>query len=174
MWNATGRFQRASGGSKRFGHGRPRRYLVKVETGVDVRPSTFARSVDATLGDRRSWTAEGFAYRRVHGGRVDFRVLLAAPKTVNRLCAPLRTHGDLSCAVGNRAVLNAKRWLRGAYAYRGDLTGYRRYLVNHEVGHVLGHSHRQCPRKGALAPVMMQQTIGIGACRKNPWPHPHH
>jgi hypothetical protein len=66
--------------------------------------------------------------------------------------------------------LNAKRWLLGADSYGSDLTNYRRYLVNHEFGHSLGKRHENCPGRGKLAPVMMQQTKGLGPCRKNPWP----
>jgi hypothetical protein len=69
-----------------------------------------------------------------------------------------------------RAVLNLMRWRHGAPAFRGNMTMYRRYLVNHEVGHVLGHSHRSCHASGARAPVMMQQTKGVGSCRANGWP----
>ena len=62
-------------------------------------------------------------------------------------------------------------------SFAGDLANYRRYAVNHEVGHALGHNHaHECLRNG-LAPVMMQQTIGTKtasgpACRVNPWPFP--
>ena len=92
------------------------------------------------------------------------------PKTTDRLCAPYRTRGEVSCHHGNRVVLNAKRWLLGADSYGSDLTNYRRYLVNHEFGHALGKRHENCPGRGKLAPVMMQQTKGLGPCRKNPWP----
>ena len=98
--------------------------------------------------------------------------MLASPDTTDRLCRPLNTAGRYSCANGGMAVINAMRWLRGAPAYGNDLAGYRRYVVNHEVGHVLGRGHQQCPARGALAPVMVQQTKGVGACRPNPWPYP--
>ena len=43
-------------------------------------------------------------------------------------------------------------------------------VVNHETGHWLGRGHAGCPRPGALAPVMMQQSKGLDGCRLNPWP----
>ena len=67
-------------------------------------------------------------------------------------------------------MLNAGRWRDGAPAFAGTLMRYRRFMANHEVGHALGHGHRDCPAAGAPAPVMMQQTKGVGSCRPNPWP----
>jgi hypothetical protein len=98
-------------------------------------------------------------------------VTLASRETTDSLCAPHDTHGRLSCFRGDRAVLNVWRWLEGSRSYGADLAGYRRYLVNHEVGHGLGHaSHLPCPRPGRPAPLMMQQTRSVGACKPSPWP----
>jgi hypothetical protein len=124
------------------------------------------------LTHRNGWGADGIhALRRVGPG-VDtkLRVLLATPATVDALCAPLQTRGRLSCRNGSRVVINAWRWAHGALAYDGRLAGYRHYVVNHEVGHALGRPHVPCPGRGALAPVMLQQTKGLRGCRPNPWP----
>jgi hypothetical protein len=69
-------------------------------------------------------------------------------------------------------VVNAMRWQRGADAYAGRLADYRDYVVNHEVGHALGRGHVGCPGRGQPAPVMMQQTKGVGACLPSAWPFP--
>ena len=63
------------------------------------------------------------------------------------------------------------RWANATEEF-ASLEVYREYVVNHEVGHVLGHHHQQCPGKGRLAPVMQQQTIKVAPCRPNGWPFP--
>jgi hypothetical protein len=143
------------------------RFVVEVEGGLSVDRIAFARRVTRILRHRRSWTTP---FQRVASGPVDFRVTLASPALTDRLCAPLLTNGIFSCAGGGRAVLNARRWLEGAAAYGSRLDRYRTYMVNHEVGHLLGLGHASCPAAGAPAPVMMQQTKGVAPCRPNPWP----
>ena len=168
----AGRLVVVPGRSTRSGRGPLRRYYVEVEAGIRIDRRWFARRVHQILADRRGWGGTGrVSFRRVGLNRTaHFRVTLATPSTTNRLCYPYITGGIYSCANGGRAVLNLMRWRRGADSYRGNLRGYRIYLVNHEVGHLLGHPHRYCPRAGARAPVMMQQTKGVGSCRANPWP----
>ena len=146
-------------------------FSVQVEGGLGVAPLGFARAVEQTLGDPRSWGADGRRrFQRVDSGTPDFRVSLASPGLTDRLCAPMQTHGRLSCAPGNRAVVNVDRWLTAVPGY--PLATYRQYVVDHEVGHVLGHGHAACPGPGELAPVMLQQTLGLDGCRRSPWPFP--
>lgn len=162
------------GGSARTGTGRLQTYVVEVEGGLGIDPAAFAAAVDAVLADPRSWTSGGRrSLQRVDdAGAADLQVALTSPATTDRLCAPLQTVGRFSCADGDRAVLNAARWLEGATAYGSDLAGYRQYLVNHEVGHTLGFRHAPCPGAGRVAPVMLQQTKGLDGCAKGPWPYP--
>ena len=148
------------------------RFSVAVEGGLRVDPVEFARTVEVVLGGPHGWSAAGILFRRVSTGDVDFRVVLASPALTDALCAPLRTNGRFSCASGSVAVLNEERWATGAEAYGNQLERYRTYMVNHEVGHVLGHGHAWCPEAGAPAPVMVQQTKGVEPCRPNPWPLP--
>ena len=168
-----GTFTTAGGSHLSGTGGRLVRYLVEVEDGLGIAADDVAEAVDAILDDPRSWTGEGdLRLERVAGGSVQFRVTLASPATVDRLCRPLDTGGWLSCWNGGRALLNVDRWLHGAPTYGDDVAGYRRYLVNHEVGHALGHDHVGCPGRGQLAPVMVQQTKSLSGCLPNPWPHP--
>lgn len=151
------------------GSARDRRYTVQVERGLPQDRDRFARDVARVLGAERGWRSDGWSFTQVRE-RPDFTVLLASPDTVDRLCAPLLTRGEVSCRSGDRVVLNVKRWVRGVTYYGDDLRGYRTYLVNHEVGHALGKFHVGCPTPGAKAPVMLQQSKGLQGCVKNPWP----
>ncbi len=145
-------------------------YVVEVERGLPYSAADVATQVDAVLGDERGWTGVvGTTFDRVEA-TADLRVRLASPDTTDRLCAPLLTRGQVSCRNGDLVVLNAVRWAVGVPHYGGRVADYRRYVVNHEVGHALGQGHVSCPSPGAPAPVMVQQTYGLQGCRPNPWP----
>lgn len=146
---------------------------VEVEDGVPVDPVTFAERVMEILQDPRGWGHDGSARFVRTDAEADLTVVLASPALTDRLCAPLRTMGAVSCANEGRAVLNAVRWAEGAAPFLdagGTLPQYHEYLVNHEVGHLLGHGHTGCPRPGGPAPVMLQQTLGLEGCTPNAWP----
>jgi Protein of unknown function (DUF3152) len=168
----TGRLRVVPGSSRVRGPGTPLRFMIEVEGGLDVDRRAYAARVERVLFDKRSWRGGGVALKRVDSGPAAFRVALASRALTDRLCAPLATVGLYSCFQGGRSVLNFWRWKNGADAY-GRLLRYRTYMINHEVGHALGHGHTVCPRAGRRAPIMMQQTMGIGACRPNPWPLPY-
>ncbi len=158
--------------------GRVIRYAVEIEEGLAVDPGEFAGFVRNTLADDRGWqSADGVRFVPVSpdelaaGGHVDLRVSLATPRLTAHLCAPLNVYGPkVSCFMRGRAVINLHRWLRGSATYGTDLSGYRTYLVNHEVGHSLSHIHVHCPHAGQRAPIMVQQTLSVEACTPWPWP----
>ena len=157
------------------------RYTVEVQTKM---PHAQRRAVELeavarwVFGDqRRGWTARG-ARRMQRVGTVKaatIRIVLARPSEVDRRCrrGGMNTAGKYSCFTGKVAALNNLRWQRGAVTDQFPvLDQYRAYLVNHEVGHGLGYRHRSCPRKRALAHVMVQQSKSFYGCRPNGWPYP--
>lgn len=149
-------------------------YRVQVENGItNLDPRGFADTVSATLGDKRSWTAGGeWRFKRVSGdSSYDFTIYLVTPATRDRLCKD-GVDGYTSCRMGDNVVINVARWAKGIPNYGASLDDYRRYAINHEVGHRLGHGHQKCPSKGAKAPVMQQQTLVLDGCVANSWPYP--
>ncbi|WP_433793254.1 DUF3152 domain-containing protein [Actinoplanes sp. CA-252034] len=156
--------------------GRLYRFRVAVEKVVDdTSPTGFADAIDETLGDERSWINDGrLRMRRVQkSGDADFTIYLASAKTSEKMCAAggLETEGYTSCRVPGQVIINADRWADAVPDYDGKLETYRRYTINHEVGHELGHGHEACPGEGEKAPVMQQQTFGLKGCTPNPWPY---
>nr|WP_241249860.1 DUF3152 domain-containing protein [Rhodococcus sp. X156] len=172
-------------------------YSVEVEDGMDTASfggeESFARMVDETLSNPKSWTGElKHAFQRVDSGQPALRISLATPTTVREVCG-YTIKLEVSCYTSDldRVVLNVARWVRGAVDFQGDIGSYRQYAINHEVGHGIGYAaHQACASDGGLAPVMMQQTISTAnntiatvdpggvvpadgfACRFNPWPFP--
>lgn len=139
------------------------RYRTAVDPDVRYDPTKFQEEVAIYLADPEGW-AQWHAFVYTPKG----------PVKLIRLCSPsvLKQEGckddALSCAIlgGDSIWLNANRWLHGSKESRLPLDQYRQYMVSHEMGHSLGYEHVTCPGSGP-APVMMQQTLGIGACTPN-------
>ncbi|TDW18326.1 DUF3152 domain-containing protein [Kribbella kalugense] len=146
-------------------------YRVEIEQGVSVNGAAVAAAIHKTLTDPRGWQAvHPVSFERTDKVDADLRIILATPALTDKLCLPLDTGGEVSCRVEDRVVLNAKRWMYAIPAYNGNVDLYRSYLVNHEVGHALGHGHSTCTKPKTPAPVMMQQTKGLAGCLPNAWP----
>lgn len=149
------------------------RVQVAVEKGLPVDPQAFAEAVLATLNDPRGWNgADGSTFAWTDSEDYDARVVLASPGTTDELCLPLDTIGELSCGIEETAVLNFRRWATGSQAWE-NIGRYRQYLVNHEVGHVIGYHHDLCAGEGEHATIMVQQTTTTSGCIPEPWPAPH-
>ncbi|THA71704.1 DUF3152 domain-containing protein [Streptomyces sp. A0642] len=180
---ASGKFETVAGTAKAPGKGHKYRYRIDVEHGLRLDSALFAQAVQATLNDDRSWAHDGdMTFERISTGKPDFVITLASPGTTGEWCkkSGLDTLEDnVSCdsAATERVMINAYRWAQGSSTFGPDkLFAYRQMLINHEVGHRLGHNHVSCGTKGALAPVMQQQTKSLDIdgikCRPNAWVYP--
>lgn len=180
----SGTFTTVPGHQAAPGRGKVMKFRVDVEKGLPLDADLFSRTVFTTLNDPRSWGHGGtMTFERVSTGPADIVVTLASPGTTAKWCAKsgLDTSVEnVSCDAAStpRTMINAYRWAQGAVTYGpARIHAYRQMLINHEVGHRLGHSHVGCPKQGAPAPVMMQQTKflsldGGPTCKPNAWPFP--
>ncbi|KOX29454.1 hypothetical protein ADK67_10605 [Saccharothrix sp. NRRL B-16348] len=144
------------------------RYAIAIEDGVEPADynddrGAFARTVDGILADPRSWIGTGEAsMQRVDTEPVDFTVSLTTTATTHALCG-FQIQFESSCwhQGTKRVIINTARWVRGGKVYGNDISAYRTYAINHEVGHVLKNPHEGCKENGKAAPVMMQQSFGV-------------
>ncbi|MFC6054514.1 DUF3152 domain-containing protein [Streptomyces pratens] len=173
----SGTFVTAQASGEKVGSGsRPVRYVVEVETGLDISPSQAANEIAGILAAPRGWTHDpDNAFQLVGAGSPhDITIKIATPATADALCwAGIQqdTGGEYNCEVPGGVVVNLKRWVEGSPTFDGPIHDYRALIINHEVGHFLGHSHVTCGGAGQLAPVMMQQIKGLHGCVANAWPY---
>ncbi|MEE1771836.1 DUF3152 domain-containing protein [Streptomyces sp. JV185] len=156
------------------GGGRGRSYRVEVENGSGVDPDRAAAEIARILAAPRGWSHHGEqTFRRVAAGPAGLVIRIATPATTDALCGEggLDTHGEVNCRVGTDVMVNLKRWQHGSPEFHGPLVEYRALIINHEVGHWLGHGHETCPGRGRPAPAMMQQIYGLKGCVSNAWPY---
>ena len=146
-------------------------YVVEVEGGVRTTPNAVAEQIERTLNDKRGWIGyRGASFAAVSSrAKAEFVIYLASPPTVDRMCAPLQVQSTWNCEVGKNVVLNSDRWFLMTPTY-SNLTDYRAYMVNHEIGHFLGRGHVGCPKAGNPAPVMLRQSMSLEGCVRNAWP----
>lgn len=168
------RFYMSNGTTSVRGTGGPiYNYRVGIQkVGLGLSMPYVADFIDYVLGHTRyGWTKNGrVRFRRVEDNPGTF-ILIALPDTVDTLCYPLETKGEVSCRNGRNVILNVERWRHGVPHYESaGIVNYRKMLINHEMGHRIGQKHRTCPGSGQRAPVMQQQTYGMQGCALNWWP----
>ncbi len=128
-------------------------------------PSQIETYVTIYLNDPDGWNSKGYDFEPVSRNE-DVLIRLSMPNTIDMICGLSK---NLSCAElgGHNMYLNAYRWFHGSEDSKLNLESYRQYMVSHEIGHILGFNHKKCPCVGCKAPIMMQQTLGIGKCIPN-------
>ena len=146
-------------------------YHVRIRGHVSGDRAEFAALAAKTLNDPEGWSAGNRVAFVATPDDPDFILELAAPGAVAD-ASPVCDR-RYSCRVGDRVLVNDVRWRLGTRTYRNrSLREYREYVINHEVGHWLGLGHRECSQRGAAAPVMHQQSKGLGGCEARAWPLP--
>jgi hypothetical protein len=141
------------------------RFKFLIDTDVISPPhAQLEFYITAYLNDPQGWSKHGYFFEPVTTNE-DVLIRLSLPKTIEKQCGD----GKLSCAElgGKRVWLNSQRWFHGGPRSKLSLDNYRQYMVSHEIGHILGFDHEKCPCKKCPAPIMMQQTLGIGECSTN-------
>ena len=159
--------------------GRLVRFRVLIERALPTTADRFVADLLSVLCDQRSWIRTGEVRFR-YDPKGSLLVGLRTPESAEKRCMQLiglSVNFYYSCAGSREVVLNSDRWFTGSKYWPGSVGVYRQMLVNHEIGHTLGQHHRGCPKDGALAPVMMQQSKGLttngNTCKANPWPRPY-
>ena len=147
------------------------RYDVEFRGEVITGTDDFSETTARILTDARGWTLGGSVAFQRSGDDPDFTVVLASPDEIDaahEVCSR-----DYSCRIDHEILINDRNWREATAAWRevgGDLVTYRRYLLNHEVGHFLGFGHVDCGEDGERAPVMQQQSVSTQECEPNGWP----
>lgn len=146
-------------------------YLIKTEGVVTTSVTEFRQKANQTLNDSRGWARLGVQFQEVASG-AQFSLILSQAENIPNY-SPTGCSTELSCTVGNNVLINQTRWLNATTTWNqagGSLDAYRSMVINHEVGHWLGHGHVDCPGAGQAAPIMRQQSVDLGGCTPNPWP----
>ena len=152
-------------------------YKTMVWGTVEASFADFKSKVTETLNDSRGWVRASLKFVEVTSGQ-DVNVILSDPASlgVTPGCG-----ADLSCTTwANEVIINDVRWREGTEASRAggmSLRDYQHMVVNHEMGHWLGHyAHIEgCTAEngfiGGPAPIMLQQSTGLRGCSTfNAWP----
>ena len=146
-------------------------FSLKIDSTLGLKVDCIGNLITSILNDTRGWVkVTEKEFQQVEGTEKEFEFFFASPEKTDELCYPLETNGIYSCRNEDQIIINFFRWVNGAIDFGSDLETYRLYLINHEVGHILGWGHVGCPKEGALAPVMMQQSKSTMGCRPFGWP----
>lgn len=151
-------------------------YCVGTRGNVgDTDMRVFENDIFRTLNNPQGWPRAGatFTLGDANAGNCDFTMYLAQADQVTTFSADCSD--EYSCRVGDDVIINEDRW-NGAtkQLIKAGLTlqRYREMVINHEVGHRLGHIDNEptCAGPGKPAPLMQEQSMGLNGCTPNEWP----
>ena len=146
-------------------------FAIKIEPSLGIDLICIENLLYLTLNNDLGWSnVTEKSFQLTNAEDSDYVYIFASPDKTDELCAPLETNNIYSCRNENNIVINFFRWKDGAVDFKKDMEMYRIYLINHETGHILGWGHVDCPKEGAIAPVMMQQSKGTNGCVPYGWP----
>ena len=151
-------------------------YNVIVEKAINISSENLQKFIHDVLTDKRGWVGYSFIninYPKKINKITNFSIIMSKPENIVKNCG--NALYGLSCTNTKTKIiyLNSNRYIRGAKKSQLSLVDYRIYLINHEVGHILGKGHTKCPcdkKCDKKVPVMNQATRGIGHCKPNPYP----
>lgn len=145
-------------------------YSVITRGNITSDLAEFKSQANATLNSPQGWSRLGISFQEVNSGG-NFILVLSEASQVPSFSSGCGA--EYSCRVGSYVIINQDRWLWATTLWNnvgGSLRDYRHMVINHEVGHWLGHDHLYCNGAGQLAPIMQQQSMGLQGCNPNAWP----
>ena len=136
----------------------------------------FSDTVFSTLNDPRGWPRAGAVFQEADGtdpNACSMTLTLAAADQMTSFST--ECSDEYSCRVGNDVVINVDRWNNATEGWLnagGTVSRYRTMVINHEVGHRLGHLDNEltCSAVNQPAPLMQQQSMDLLGCTPNEWP----
>lgn len=158
----------------------PVEYTYCIASQGDVGDLTeFSNTVYSTLNDPRGWPRAGATFQEAtnedngDGSACDMTLMLATPDQMTTFST--ECSDEYSCRVGNDVIINIDRWNNATEDWLnagGTVERYRTMVINHEVGHRLGHLDNEttCRAMNQPAPLMQQQSMDLLGCTPNEWP----
>lgn len=142
-------------------------YSIDFDKDIILNTNLVIKKIKSVLEDKRGWERLGynFFYKEKNA---KFKIKIVKEEKIIKTCK----FSGLSCADTSKNIIyiNIKRWRNGSKLSKLSLDNYRTYMINHEIGHLIGRGHVKCGKSGSKIPVMVQQTLGISDCKPNPWP----
>ena len=150
------------------------RYHYCVTTKGDVGSADeFANAAFRILNSEHGWPRAGAVFEQSSDGDCDFDLVLSQASQMTSFSPSCSV--EYSCRVDHDVIVNDDRWQGGVASWLaagGDLARYRTMVINHEVGHWLGHIDNEttCAGAGQLAPLMQEQSMHLDGCAVNEYP----